>query len=103
MQALDAKRVPMDLFGQEQARISREIAQGEQLLKRSTADFEATGRAIFQIVDLAENLHNSYTKGSTRVRRVINQAWFTDIEVDDVPEPSRAILTEHASGILARE
>jgi site-specific DNA recombinase len=99
MQALYARAIPMDLFQAEQARISRERTEAESVLHGTQDGFDATERAILQGLDLAENLDAAYLKGSERVRRLINQAWWEKIVVED-EGPGGGKLTEHASALV---
>jgi site-specific DNA recombinase len=64
MQALYANAIPLDLFREEQERISRESAEAEAVMYGSQDGFAATERAILQALDLAENLHDAYLRSS---------------------------------------
>jgi hypothetical protein len=93
---------PDGAFSSEQARITREFTEAEQLVRGAQDQFAAMERTILRAIDLAENMHKTYLRSPARVRRLINQAWWSDIKIDDRPEPTRARLTEHVSALFAR-
>ena len=99
MRTLYAGAIPMDLFAEEQARIRRERDEAEAKLNGVGEGFEATERAIRRALDVFENLHSAYLKGSPRVRRLLNQAWWKEMWVDD-DGIGGGKLTEHAAALV---
>ena len=74
--------IPLDLLKDEQAGISREVAEAERLLaasERRCDDLEAT---IRQDLDLVADCYELYLSAPESVRRLLNQFFFEKVLVD---------------------
>jgi hypothetical protein len=71
------------VFAEEQKRIRRERAAADQLLRR----FEINHQDILDTVDIAlertDNIQDAYLKADPTERRLLNQAFFEHLEIDN--------------------
>lgn len=99
LQAHYADAVPLDLLKQEQDRIARQLADIEKGLNAATAEFDTIEELLRKALDYAVNSYRAYMRANPQQRRLLNQAFFTRIEVrdDDVrgelAEPFKTLLS----------
>lgn len=93
--------VPVDLLKEEQQRIGREIRQAEQLIARYDLEFEKIAVALQQALDLAVNCHWVYQHATPQVRRILNQALFEKLILED-SQVVDAILAEPFASLLGQ-
>ena len=74
---------PMDRIGSEQAEVGRQLADVEQRLASADADDARTERHLTAMLDLLENCHDVYAAAAPFERRLLNQALFTCLYVDE--------------------
>jgi site-specific DNA recombinase len=110
MQALYADAVPIDLFRTEQARITREQVQGEELLAGAKIKFHEVESSIQQGMALAASLYETYRGCTDQERRQLNQGLFEALWVRDgrvtgatMTEPFARLLAEDLTEHLNRE
>jgi len=77
-----AGAVPLELLGEEQARITDELAKAGALMANSEIHWEELERNLHRALALASNLGSTYSKASEQVRRQMNQAIFEEILVE---------------------
>ena len=78
-----ADAIPLDLLKSEQARITAEIATTEQRLHSVDADYDNAERNLHAAISLIADCERAYRDASPSVRRQFNQAFFTQILIDD--------------------
>jgi site-specific DNA recombinase len=78
-----ADAIPLELLKSEQARITSEINVAERRLLAMGANFNAALRNINAAISLVGDCERAYREASDTVRRQFNQAFFTQILVDD--------------------
>lgn len=104
LQAHYAGAVPLDLLKAEQDRIARSLAEITDRLTATNMEFEQFERALTSALDYATNCHRAYigaahVHGGNQIRRLLNQAIFTEIYIDDedihgeLAEPFRTLLS----------
>lgn len=112
-----AEAVPIDLFKQDQNRITQELEQAQQQLAAVSIAFDIVERNMARALELAEDCHAAYVAADRRTRRLFNQAFFLrlipgqDGEVrhefaepfkmlldPDLPEKIRSEVREKKSG-----
>ncbi len=82
MQAYYANAIPLDVLTNEQTRINRDIQEAESVLAKSSTKFEELSEVFEQVVWLLRNCYDAYQQAPDRVRRMMNQALFTQVYVD---------------------
>ena len=78
-----ADAVPMDLFAQEQRRITRELENAQQHLAEITLAFDVIENHMERALELAEDCHAAYVDADDSVRRLFNQAFFDRLVVHE--------------------
>ena len=78
-----AEAVPVDLFKQEQQRITRELEQARGLLADVSLEFEAIEQNLNRALELARDCHAAYEAAGPNTRRLFNQAFFEKLYVHD--------------------
>ena len=78
-----AEAVPVDLFKQEQKRITRELEQARGRLADVSLEFEAIEQNLNRALELARDCHAAYEAAGANTRRLFNQAFFDKINVHD--------------------
>ena len=78
-----AEAVPVDLFKQEQQRITRELEQARGLLADVSLEFEAIEQNLTRALELARDCHAAYEAAGPNTRRLFNQAFFEKLYVHD--------------------
>ena len=91
LEAHYAGAIPVDLLKSEQARISGELDRNEQRLSAVDIKFETVEKNLTKALDLAGSLHGAYLAADSNTRRLMNQAMFERILVDDAAEASGAL------------
>ena len=98
LQAHYAGAIPIDLLKSEQDRIARQLAAIEVRLSAASIEFDRLESALRSSLDLAVAAHSTYLRAAPRERRLLNQAFFTRILVDEetidveLAEPFKTIL-----------
>ncbi len=83
--AHDADRISEQLFAEDEARIRRErIAMGE-LVARLDVTHEALRETLDVALDLTDSIHAACCVADATERRLFNQAFFEQLEVDSEP------------------
>jgi len=78
-----AEAVPVDLFKQEQQRITRELEHARGLLADVSLEFEAIEQNLNRALELARDCHAAYEAAGPNTRRLFNQAFFDKIHIHD--------------------
>jgi site-specific DNA recombinase len=96
-----AGAIPMDLMKREQTRITKELASANERLESTTAEFDVLETNLEQAVGLAGNWHDAYIRATDKERRLLNQAIFEKLYVNedgeilhDYAEPFDLLLSE---------
>jgi len=76
-----AEAVPIDLFKQEQERITRELKQARDRLADVSLEFDAIEQNLNQALAFAKDCHAAYESADNNTRRLFNQALFERIYV----------------------
>lgn len=108
LQAHYAGAVPLDLLKSEQDRISRQLSEVDARLASVNAEFDQIESALHRALDYAVNGYQAYMRAMPHERRLLNQAFFTRIEVRDddtdaeLAEPFRALLSPEVAHAARR-
>ncbi|WP_280317088.1 recombinase family protein [Nocardia wallacei] len=100
LQAHYAGALPLDLLKEEQDRIARQLAEVEARLESTNAALQTVERNLKAALDYATNCYAMYRNATPHMRRLLNQAFFTKIYVEqdyvrvDLAEPFDALLDE---------
>jgi transposase-like protein len=73
---------PVELLGEEQARITDELAKARALMPNAEIHWEQFERNLRHALALASNLGSTYAKANEKVRRQMNEAIFEEILVE---------------------
>jgi len=99
-----AEAVPVDLFKQEQERITRELKQAHGLLADVSIEFEAIEQNLSRALELARDCHAAYEAAGPNTRRLFNQAFFEKLYLHDdgevthdLAEPFKILLDPRLS------
>ncbi len=76
-----AEAVPVDLFRQEQERITTGLDQGRQQLADVSVEFDAIEQNLEKALELARDCHAAYQDADNNTRRLFNQAFFEKLYV----------------------
>jgi site-specific DNA recombinase len=76
--------IALDLFKEEQARLTREIAVAEQILDAISGEFRQAEELLLQALSIGAEVATLYrdAAGDPELRRLLNQIFFTRIEVE---------------------
>jgi site-specific DNA recombinase len=106
LQAHLAGAVPLDLLREEQARITRELANAGAALANTEVHWETLEANLTAALGLAARFGNAYRKASNTERRWFNEAVVERIDVDvdgnikvQLAEPFRSVLD---AGLMSR-
>lgn len=100
LQAHYAGAVPLELLKNEQERITRQLTDIETRLTAANLEFDKIETCLQKALDYATNCGKAYLHAGPQERRLMNQAFFTRIEVYDdeiraeLAEPFRTLLSE---------
>ncbi len=97
-----AGAIPLDLLKTEQDRIGRGLAQGEERLGRLTGQFDHIEEVITRAMAWVDSLHEAYQAASDQVRRLLNQALYTQVFVN-ADGVVRVIHTDGFGWLLGEE
>jgi site-specific DNA recombinase len=78
--------VPMDLFKQEQERITRELERAHKQLAAVALEFDAIEQNMNRALELARDCHAAYKAADTTIRRLFNQAFFHRLFIHETGE-----------------
>ena len=94
-----AEAMPMDLFAEEQDRITRELESAERQLAEVTIAFDVMEKNMTRALELAEDCHAAYVDADEPTRRLFNQAFFDKLVVHkdgtvthELAEPFKILL-----------
>ena len=106
-----ADAVPLELFRQEQERITRGLEHARDQLADVSLEFEAIEKNLTRALELARDCHAAYEAADENIRRLFNQAIFEKLTVHhdgevthELAQPFRILLdprlpTQLASGL----
>jgi site-specific DNA recombinase len=104
-----AEAVPIDLFKQEQKRITSELDAARQQLADVSVEFDAIEQNLKMALKLARNCYAAYEAADGNTRRLFNQAFFEKLYVHvdgeithDLAEPFGLLLDPDLPGQLAK-
>ncbi len=104
-----AEAVPVDLFKQEQQRITRELDAARQQLADVSVEFDAIEQNLRKALKLAKDCHAAYQDADDNTRRLFNQAFFEKLYVHvdgavthDLAEPFGLLLDPSLPDQLSR-
>ena len=103
-----ADAVPVDLFKQEQQRITTGLDQARQQLADVSVEFDAIEQNLERALELARDCHAAYQDADDNTRRLFNQAFFERLHVQadgeithDLAEPFGLLLDPTLAAKLA--
>lgn len=82
LQAHYADAIPLELLRTEQQRIATELKAAQNRLMATQANFETINENLDKALKLAGDCHAMYLDANSRVRRLMNQAFFTRLVID---------------------
>ncbi|MHB9149797.1 MAG: recombinase family protein [Thermoleophilia bacterium] len=104
-----ADAVPVDLFKQEQQRITQELEQAHGRLAAVSLEFDAIEKNMNKALELARDCRAAYLMANTTVRRLFNQAFFEKLYIHedgevthDLAKPFKILLDPALPEHLAR-
>jgi site-specific DNA recombinase len=83
LQAHYADQVSPELFAEEQARIRRERAGAERQVDELSVDHDHILDALDAALSLTDDMERAYVAAKPQERRLLNQAFFRKLEIDD--------------------
>ena len=87
--------IPLDLFKEEQAKLTSELDHIERQLTAYQADITEIHQRLTQALDLLEDCHRLYTAAPAHLKKLLNQVFFERVLVNPlVDEEGRVILPE---------
>jgi site-specific DNA recombinase len=105
-----AEAVPIDLFKQEQERITRELENARKQLATVSIAFDAIEQNMNRALALAKDCHAAYVGASPEIRRQFNQAFFHKLNVHedgevthDLAEPFKILLDPQLARRLSQD
>ncbi|MCU1471687.1 MAG: recombinase family protein [Glaciihabitans sp.] len=106
LEAHYAGAIPVELLKSEQDLISRQLADVNERLQRSTLDEQKLRRTMEAALALSENCYEAYRRAPDHIRRLFNQAFFTRVLVDveanitvELAQPFEALLERAPSPV----
>ena len=94
-----ADAVPLDLFKQEQSRLTCELENAREQLAGVEVTFDIIEQNMARALELAQDCHAAYLSADPTIRRLFNQAFFDKLYVHDdgevtheLAEPFKALL-----------
>jgi site-specific DNA recombinase len=106
LQAHYAGAIPLDLLKTEQDRITQQMDIIESRLERTSADLDEVEKNLATAMQLAGHCHRAYLEAKPHLRRLFNQAFFTEILVDEdgvrpkMAEPFATMLSPELKGLV---
>ena len=85
-------RISDHTFHEEQQRIRRERIAADELLRRYQVDHATILETLDLALDLTDNIQAAYLQAAPVERRLINQAFFEAIEIDDEEIAGHALV-----------
>ena len=82
LQAYYADAIPLDLLKKEQQRVATELKSAENRLRATEANFETIEANLDKALAIAGDCQAVYREAGPRIRRLMNQAFFTRIYID---------------------
>jgi hypothetical protein len=101
LQAHYAEAIPLDLLKTEQDRISGALSQISERLAATETSYNAIETNLIAALGFLEDNHSTYITARPQLRRLINQALFKRILIDQTGD-IRADLTEPFSTLLSQ-
>uniref|UniRef100_UPI002025176C hypothetical protein n=1 Tax=Frankia sp. CiP1_Cm_nod1 TaxID=2897160 RepID=UPI002025176C len=95
-----ADAISLEHLKSEQERITRELAQAQQVIDRCSTEIEAVMKVVEEALLLCANAHRLYLSAPPDVRRQLNQAVFARLWIMD-DQVQCADLTEGFAHLLA--
>ena len=102
-----ADAVPIDLFKQEQNRLTGELENARDLLTAVAVEFDVIEQNVARALELAQDCHAAYVAADSTVRRLFNQAFFEKLYVHrdgevthELAEPFKLLLDPELPQIL---
>ncbi|MDQ1736463.1 MAG: site-specific recombinase [Pseudonocardiales bacterium] len=108
LQAHYAGAVPLDLLKTEQNRITTQLAAVEARLEATGVQFDTIQANLTAALDLAGDCHRAYLNAGDHTRRLMNQALFDGIYVEEdatraeLAEPFRTLLGPNVAQAAGR-
>lgn len=100
LQAHYADAIPLDLLKAEQERVTTAQASIDRELRNLTADADLAKNNLAVVLDLLEDCATTYREAPTHLKRLLNQAFFANIRIDqdlettpDLAEPFAALTS----------
>lgn len=78
-----ADRISDHIFAEEQKRIRRERVAADQLLQRFAINHQDILETVDYALELTDNIQAAYLKADPIERRLLNQAFFESLEIDN--------------------
>jgi site-specific DNA recombinase len=82
LQAYYADAIPLDLLKKEQQRVATQLKAAENRLRATEANFATIEANLDQALSIAGECQAMYRGAGPRIRRLMNQAFFTQIFID---------------------
>lgn len=101
LQAHYAGAVPLELLKTEQDRITGQLELIESRLDATSSHFDTVQANLKLALDLAGDCHRAYLQADDRTRRLLNQALFDMLYIDE--DGVRAALAEPFKTLLGPE
>jgi site-specific DNA recombinase len=92
MQAFYAHAIPMDVLTTEQTRIAREVNDAETIIAQGSTRFDEIKGRFEQVLWLLQHCAEAYAQAPNKLRRMMNQALFAEILVDQDPDTGKPNL-----------
>ena len=99
LQAHYAGAIPLDLLKTEQDRIARETIDARRALDAALTGYGDAERMVVRMLALLQDCHAVYRQAPASVRRLFNQAFFTQFDVD-MRSVDGKVLTEAVEAVL---
>ena len=103
-----ADAIPLELFKQEQERITRGMNKARGQLADLSLEFETIEKNLTRALELARDCHAAYEAADENTRRLFNQAFFERLTVHDdgevtheLAQPFKILLDPRLPGELA--
>ena len=103
-----ADAMPLELFKQEQERITRGMNKARDQLADVSLEFETIEQNLTRALELARDCHAAYEAADENTRRLFNQAFFEKLTVHDggevtheLAQPFKILLDPRLPGELA--
>ena len=108
LQAFYAGAISLELLKREQTRLTKELEDAQAALKAAQQEFGEIEQTLETALTLAGDCQAMYRAATEKVRRQCNQAFFTELLIDDqgevqveLAEPFALLLGEDLARVLA--